>query len=58
MCITTENIPEWFKDEAEMVLVVEMTKQTKAVKSILMVSIIQTLQKLQLFQTSLVPGKT
>ena len=50
-----EDLPERFKDEAEMVLVIEMTKQSQTVKFVVVISIVQTLQELQLLQTSLVP---
>jgi len=53
--ITTSLLPERLKDQAEVVLVVEMSKQSQAVELVLMVRVIQTLEKLQLLQTCLVP---
>ena len=51
------ELPEWLEDKAEMVLVVEMTKEAETVKFIVVIGVIQSLQELQFLQTSLVPEK-
>lgn len=58
MCVCVDTIPQWFEDETEMILVVEMAIQAQTVKLVLRVGVVQSFQELQLLQTRLVPEST
>jgi len=58
VCVCVDTIPQWFEDETEMILVVEMAIQAQTVKLVLRVGVVQSFQELQLLQTRLVPEST
>lgn len=58
MCRLQEGVlPEWLKNQAKVLLVVEVSEETETVELVIRISIIKLLEELQLFQSCFLPGR-